>query len=322
MRPGYLLYRTVVARPLGQANLPMNQRETQRGIRSRIDTITLEDSADVARARLDPLLRRHRRADLRRHLHDHRSGDRGYVSVGFPLPACELHSHPAPPPPPRRRAHPDQPWRVRLFRAGPLPERPGRETGELTVLAVPGFAEQLDVYVEDGELRAEHAFRIFDLPFLVLAYRIRARPDRHRPAVRQTVDMSPRPADPPSDPASDLAVGAAADELYGLEPARFVAARDARAQSLKAAGNTGAAKAVKALKKPSAAAWALNLLVREDRVQVDALLALGGSCATRRRRWPVTTCGHSPVNATAWYGLSPAGRPTWLARQGIRSPRR
>ena len=40
------------------------------------------------------------------------------------------------------------------------------------VLAVPGFAEQLDVYVEDGELRAEHAFRIFGLPFLVLSYRI------------------------------------------------------------------------------------------------------------------------------------------------------
>ena len=36
VRPGYLLYRTVVARPLGQANVPMNQRETQRGIRSRI----------------------------------------------------------------------------------------------------------------------------------------------------------------------------------------------------------------------------------------------------------------------------------------------
>src|SRR5215468_9478607 len=42
VRPGYLLYRTVVARPLGQANVPMNQRETQRGINSRIDTITPE----------------------------------------------------------------------------------------------------------------------------------------------------------------------------------------------------------------------------------------------------------------------------------------
>ncbi|HWI05545.1 MAG TPA: hypothetical protein VNT52_17195, partial [Acidimicrobiales bacterium] len=30
VRPGYLLYRTVVARPLGQANVPMNQREALR----------------------------------------------------------------------------------------------------------------------------------------------------------------------------------------------------------------------------------------------------------------------------------------------------
>src|SRR5215468_7479196 len=48
VRPGYLLYRTVVARPLGQANVPMNQRETQRGIRSRIDTITPTGSGVVA----------------------------------------------------------------------------------------------------------------------------------------------------------------------------------------------------------------------------------------------------------------------------------
>ena len=39
VRPGYLLYRTLVARPLGQANVPMNQRETLRGVRSRIDTV-------------------------------------------------------------------------------------------------------------------------------------------------------------------------------------------------------------------------------------------------------------------------------------------
>ena len=40
VRPGYLLYRTLVARPLGQASIPMNQREAQRGILSRIDTLT------------------------------------------------------------------------------------------------------------------------------------------------------------------------------------------------------------------------------------------------------------------------------------------
>ena len=43
--PGYLLYRTAVARPLGQASIPMNQRETLRGVRSRIDTISGVDGA-------------------------------------------------------------------------------------------------------------------------------------------------------------------------------------------------------------------------------------------------------------------------------------
>ena len=44
---------------------------------------------------------------------------------------------------------------------------------ELTALSVPGFTERLDVYVERDELRAEHAFRVFGFPFLVLHYRIR-----------------------------------------------------------------------------------------------------------------------------------------------------
>ncbi|HEY6745067.1 MAG TPA: hypothetical protein VI357_05040, partial [Mycobacteriales bacterium] len=45
VRPGYLLYRTFVARPLGQANVPANQRETQRGVRSRIDTVSDPEGA-------------------------------------------------------------------------------------------------------------------------------------------------------------------------------------------------------------------------------------------------------------------------------------
>jgi hypothetical protein len=48
--PGYLLYRALVARPLGQANVPMNQRETVRGVRSRIDTITPDGSGTPAGA--------------------------------------------------------------------------------------------------------------------------------------------------------------------------------------------------------------------------------------------------------------------------------
>jgi hypothetical protein len=76
--------------------------------------------------------------------------------------------------------------------------------------------------------------------------------------------------------AADATWEAAADTLYALDPAAFIPARDEVARTLKAAGNDGVAKQVKALKKPSLAAWALNQLVREDRVQVDALLAIGG----------------------------------------------
>ena len=47
---------------------------------------------------------------------------------------------------------------------------------DLTVLAVHGFAEQLDVYVQDGDLRAEHAFWVFGFPFLVLHYRMYRKP--------------------------------------------------------------------------------------------------------------------------------------------------
>ena len=35
-----------------------------------------------------------------------------------------------------------------------------------------GFEEQLDVFVENGSLRAEHTFWIFGFPFLTLNYRI------------------------------------------------------------------------------------------------------------------------------------------------------
>ena len=103
VRPGYLLYRSLVARPLGQANVPMNHRQALRGVRSRIDTIDI-DATDGDRAYIDP------------------------------------------------------------------------ESGRLTALAVHGFAEELGVRVDAGELRAEHAFRLFGLPFLTLHYRIQCWP--------------------------------------------------------------------------------------------------------------------------------------------------
>ena len=57
VRPGYLLYRTLLARPLGQANVPMSQREAQHGVRSRIDTITAVAPSPAVTAHRAPLTR-------------------------------------------------------------------------------------------------------------------------------------------------------------------------------------------------------------------------------------------------------------------------
>jgi uncharacterized coiled-coil protein SlyX len=63
-----------------------------------------------------------------------------------------------------------------------------------------------------------------------------------------------------------------ADELYGLAPGDFTPARDARAKELKGRDVSGQ---VKKLKKPSAAAWVVNQLVRHESEQVEQVLAMG-----------------------------------------------
>ena len=65
-----------------------------------------------------------------------------------------------------------------------------------------------------------------------------------------------------------------ADELYGLPLPEFTPARDARAKELK---GTPLAAQVKALRKPSTAAWVVNLLVRRDTAQVEQVLTVGAA---------------------------------------------
>ncbi|MFB6615069.1 hypothetical protein ACFCV9_12780 [Streptomyces sp. NPDC056367] len=64
-------------------------------------------------------------------------------------------------------------------------------------------------------------------------------------------------------------------ELYGLAPAQFTAARDALAARARKAGDGPAAKRITALRKPTLAVWAANLLARADPGQADRLLELG-----------------------------------------------
>jgi hypothetical protein len=55
-----------------------------------------------------------------------------------------------------------------------------------------------------------------------------------------------------------------ANELYGLPLDEFTAARDAAAKRMREAGDAAGAKEVKALRKPSRAAWAINQAVRSE----------------------------------------------------------
>lgn len=65
-----------------------------------------------------------------------------------------------------------------------------------------------------------------------------------------------------------------AEELYGLPPAEFTPARDARVKELRK-DDREAANAVKALRKPTVAAWALNQLVRRRPKELGRLLEAG-----------------------------------------------
>jgi hypothetical protein len=74
---------------------------------------------------------------------------------------------------------------------------------------------------------------------------------------------------------SKLADAQAGDELFGLPPEEFVAARDELARRLRRGGDAEAAKRVKALRRPSLSAWAVNQLARGRGPGLEGLLAAG-----------------------------------------------
>ena len=177
--PGYLLYRTALARRLGQADVPMRQREIRRGVESRIDTIDLlGDGVPDVRGWIRAVAETGAPIYVGIYTTYRRDG-RGYVSVGFPVPGGSFTATLAP------VARPD--GGLRLTTRG-APSDAGHylaavdgDTGRFSAASVPGFAEQLDVAVaptgdglaEEPEIDAEHAFWLFGLPILVLHYRIR-----------------------------------------------------------------------------------------------------------------------------------------------------
>ncbi|WP_208880893.1 hypothetical protein [Streptomyces armeniacus] len=72
-----------------------------------------------------------------------------------------------------------------------------------------------------------------------------------------------------------MELDAVADELYGLPPRDFTAARDRRAKEARSAGDGELAARIRGLRRPTLAAWASNLLVREAPGETGPLLRLG-----------------------------------------------
>ncbi|BCK52867.1 hypothetical protein [Nocardia wallacei] len=72
--------------------------------------------------------------------------------------------------------------------------------------------------------------------------------------------------------------------LYALDPAQFTAARDEQAKAARADGDRKLAAAIGKLRRPTVAAWAVNLLAHEAPEEVTALLELGDALRDAQRR--------------------------------------
>jgi hypothetical protein len=170
MKPGYELFKLAVAEPLGQAAIPSNIEEAQRGMVSTIDTITLDGSDEID---IRGWIRTF--ADSGKPIYvgiytSFRHDGRGYVSVGFPIPSANFTATLLP----SNSGEHDflLTSRTDLEYPGHYLSSVDSERDALTVLKLLYFQEQIFVYVTDGELRTDHSFYLAGQRFLTLHYEI------------------------------------------------------------------------------------------------------------------------------------------------------
>lgn len=170
MKPGYEVFKRLVAEPLGQAAIPSNLEEAQRGMVSTIDTISLEGEEEID---IRGWIRTFKDSGKPIYVGIYtsfRHEDRGYVSVGFPIPSANFTATLLP----RNAGDRD----LLLTSDSDLPF-PGHylssvdsERDALTVIKLLAFGERILVHVADGELKADHSFSLAGQRFLTLRYEI------------------------------------------------------------------------------------------------------------------------------------------------------
>jgi hypothetical protein len=175
MKPGYEIFKLLVAQPLGQAAIPSNIEDAQRGMISTIDTIALDRNEAID---IRGWIRTY--ADSGKPIYvgiytSFRQEGRGYVaSVSQP-------QAPTSPPPsfPKNAGEHDfvLTSRTELPFTGHYLSSVDSERDGLTVLKLLYFQEHIFVYVAEGELKTDHSFYLAGQRFLTLHYEI------ERPAV-------------------------------------------------------------------------------------------------------------------------------------------
>jgi hypothetical protein len=170
MRPVYEVFKRLVAEPLGQAAIPSNIKQAQRGMVSTIDTITLDGDDEID---IRGWIRTF--ADSGKPIYvgiytSFRHEDRGYVSVGFPIPSANFTATLLP----RNAGEHDflLTSRSELAFPGHYLSSVDSERDALTVVKLLHFAEEIHVHVSGGELRTDHSFSIGGRRFLTLRYEI------------------------------------------------------------------------------------------------------------------------------------------------------
>ena len=170
MKPAYELFKRLVAQPLGQAAIPSNIEEAQRGMVSTIDTIALGGDEEID---IRGWIRTF--ADSGKPIYvgiytTFRHDDRGYVSIGFPIPSANFTATLLP----RNAGEHDLELtsRTELAYPGHYLSSVDSERDALTVLKLLYFQERIFVYVAGGELKTDHSFYLAGQPFLTLHYEI------------------------------------------------------------------------------------------------------------------------------------------------------
>jgi hypothetical protein len=170
MKPGYELFKRLVAQPLGQAAIPSNIEEAQRGMVSTIDTIDLDGDDEID---IRGWIRTF--ADSGKPIYvgiytSFRHEDRGYVSVGFPIPSANFTATLEP----RNTGEHDLllTSRSELAFPGHYLSSVDSERDALTVLKLLSFEEEIYVFVTDGTLKTDHSFYLAGQRFLTLHYEI------------------------------------------------------------------------------------------------------------------------------------------------------